>query len=101
MICVASACSDVARSTESAVHIRQSGEPWTLSASVFLLSLRLCGCLAVAAHPDPRHPSNIPGGKYRRVLHADTIDVNGYRKKREGKPAASGLLPRFFLVMSA
>ena len=51
MICTVSACSGVGRSTESAVHIRQSGEPWILSAAVFLLLLRLCGCLEVAAHP--------------------------------------------------
>src|SRR5580704_11858061 len=46
---------------------------------------------------DPRHLGNIPGGKYRRVLHADMIDVNRYRKKRECQPSDFDLLSSFFL----
>ena len=46
---------------------------------------------------DPRYLGNIPGGKYRRVLHADMINVNRYRKKSEYQPSDFDLLPGFFL----
>src|SRR5689334_16089105 len=46
---------------------------------------------------DPRHLNNITSRKYRRVLHADMINVNRYRKKRECQPADFDLLSSFFL----
>ena len=46
---------------------------------------------------DTRYLGNITGRKDRRVLHADMIDVNRYRKKRECQPSDFDLLPGSFL----
>ena len=46
---------------------------------------------------DSRHLDNITGRKYRRVLHADMINVNRYWKKRECQPSDFDLLSSCFL----
>jgi hypothetical protein len=46
---------------------------------------------------DPLHLGNITGRKNRRVLHADMINVNRYRKKRECQLSDFDLLSSFFL----
>ena len=46
---------------------------------------------------DPRHLNNITSRKYRRVLHAEMINVNRERKKRECQPSDFNLLSSFFL----
>jgi hypothetical protein len=46
---------------------------------------------------DPRHLNNITSWKYRRVLNADIINVNRYRKKRECQPPDFNLLSSFLL----
>ncbi len=46
---------------------------------------------------DSHHLDDITGREYRRVLHAEMIDVNRYGKERECQPSDFDLLPGFFL----
>ena len=46
---------------------------------------------------DPRHLDDITARKYRRVLHAEMINVNRYRKKRECQSPDFDLLSSFLL----